>query len=141
MSSEYASSGFKGSLVNPSINDIMPPRQRETYTLYSDYATKNYPPPGDTTSSGGRRTAPAAADSASGPVMIPQSQSPPRGREQHRDAESLDTRKEAADALAARYRASHRLVWVKSGITPSSFLWGKNPAWVAEMPIQASQQT
>lgn len=72
MSDEYASSGFKGSLVNPctrsrphniahltrphlsfpysiAINDIMPSRQRESYSLYSDYATKNYPPPGDST--------------------------------------------------------------------------------------------
>jgi hypothetical protein len=31
------------------INDVMPPRERETYALYSDYATKNYPPPGDST--------------------------------------------------------------------------------------------
>ncbi|KAN0133395.1 hypothetical protein V8E53_008835 [Lactarius tabidus] len=106
MSDEYASSGYKGSLVNPSINDIMPSRQRETYALYSDYATKNYPPPGDTTSSGGRRTGPPES---AGPVAIqsqPQGPEPPRGREPYRDAESLDTRKEAADALAARYRAS-----------------------------------
>ena len=108
----------------------MPPRERETPSLYSDYATKNYPPPGDSTSpahhlfddapthahyslllatsSGGRRTGPP--DSA-GPAIQSQPQAlqspePPRGREQHRDAESLDTRKEAADALAARYRAS-----------------------------------
>ncbi|KAH8977587.1 hypothetical protein EDB86DRAFT_2837694 [Lactarius hatsudake] len=118
MSDEYASSGFKGSLVNPfadppsrapiAINDIMPPRQRETYPLYSDYATKNYPPPGDTTSSGGRRTAPDSTGFA-GPAIQQSKQQgvePPRGREQYRDAESLDTRKEAADALAARYRAS-----------------------------------
>jgi len=108
MSDEYASSGFKGSLVNPSINDIVPPRERESIPLFSDYATKNYPPPGDTTSSGGRRTGPP--DSA-GPAIQSQQDGgpePPRGREQHhhRDAESLDTRKEAADALAARYRAS-----------------------------------
>ena len=71
MSDEYASSGYKGSLVNPctsclhslthprsalipsprvAINDVMPPRERETNALYSDYATKNYPPPGDSTS-------------------------------------------------------------------------------------------
>jgi hypothetical protein len=61
------------------------------------------------TSSGGRRT---------GPVSHPDSGQPPsgpdlRGQQQHeapqgRDpsAESLDTRKEAAEALAARYRAS-----------------------------------
>jgi hypothetical protein len=58
------------------------------------------------TSSGGRRTGPPES---AGPVAIqsqPQGPEPPRGREQHRDAESLDTRKEAADALAARYRAS-----------------------------------
>ena len=106
----------------------MPPRERETNALYSDYATKNYPPPGDSTSqlitvshhplltphyplllatsSGGRRTGPP--DSAGPAIQSQPSQSsePPRGREQHRDAESLDTRKEAADALAARYRAS-----------------------------------
>jgi len=111
MSDEYADSGFKGSLVNPSINDIMPPHERESYPQFSDYATKNYPPPGDTTSSGGRRTAPPNNSGNPGPA-IQQSQSQsqdteqPRGREQHRDAESLDTRKEAADALAARYRAS-----------------------------------
>ncbi|KAH9050338.1 hypothetical protein EDB83DRAFT_2317111 [Lactarius deliciosus] len=118
MSDEYASSGFKGSLVNPftepsshvaiAINDTMPPRQRETY-LYSDYATKNYPPPGDTTSSGGRRTGPPDSTGFAGPAIQQSKQQgvePPRGREQYRDAESLDTRKEAADALAARYRAS-----------------------------------
>ena len=70
MSDEYASSGsgFKGSLVNPctcsvhplhtrssliacttAINDIVPPRERESTPLFSDYATKNYPPPGDST--------------------------------------------------------------------------------------------
>ncbi|KAH9964709.1 hypothetical protein BGW80DRAFT_810905 [Lactifluus volemus] len=55
MSDEYASSGFKGSLVNPSISDSMPSRERESYPPSSDYATKNYPPPGDTTSSGAAR--------------------------------------------------------------------------------------
>lgn len=70
MSDEYASSGFQGSLVNPcpflvlsfpasgefltpchaaAISDILPPRERETYPPSSDYATKNYPPPGDST--------------------------------------------------------------------------------------------
>lgn len=112
MSDEYASSGFQGSLVNHSINDVLLPREGETYPPSSDYATKNYPPPGDTTSSGGRRT---------GPVSHLDSVQPPsgnvgpdlRGQQQHeapqvRDpsAESLDTRKEAAEALAARYRAS-----------------------------------
>jgi hypothetical protein len=62
------------------------------------------------TSSGGRRTGPPDSAGFAGPVAIqsqPQGPEPPRGREQqHRDAESLDTRKEAADALAARYRAS-----------------------------------
>ncbi len=59
------------------------------------------------TSSGGRRTGPPDSSGIAGPV-IPQSQGvePQRGRELYRDAESLDTRKEAADALAARYRAS-----------------------------------
>jgi hypothetical protein len=112
MSDEYASSGLQGSLVNPSISDTLPPPERESYLPSSDYATKNYPPPGDTTSSGGRRT---------GPVPQPESGQPPGGgggadlrRQQQRDApqgrdpsaESLDTRKEAAEALAARYRAS-----------------------------------
>jgi hypothetical protein len=69
MSDEYASSGFQGSLVNPcawdaytpvlgrvkyllycvAINDVLPPREGETYPPSSDYATKNYPPPGDST--------------------------------------------------------------------------------------------
>ena len=29
------------------INDVLPPREGETYPPSSDYATKNYPPPGD----------------------------------------------------------------------------------------------
>ncbi|KAI0247706.1 hypothetical protein BJV78DRAFT_1243440 [Lactifluus subvellereus] len=124
MSDEYASSGFKGSLVNPSISDTEPPRERESYPPSSDYATKNYPPPGDTTSSGGRRT---------GPVPQPDDiQQPPSGNgggadsdlrrqlhdaQQGRDtsAESLDTRKEAAEALAARYRASRERLHEASG--------------------------
>ena len=31
------------------INDVLPPREGETYPPSSDYATKNYPPPGDST--------------------------------------------------------------------------------------------
>jgi hypothetical protein len=46
------------------------------------------------------------------PSLQPQSQGPGqlRGREQHRDAESLDTCKEVADALAVRYRTSPELL-------------------------------
>ncbi|KAH9955902.1 hypothetical protein BC827DRAFT_1234565 [Russula dissimulans] len=114
MSDEYASSGFQGSIVNPSISDILPPRERETYPPSSDYATKNYPPPGDTTSSGGRRTAPApqadgdhqstSAYGGGGANLSGQTRDAQQGRDA--SAESLDTRKEAAEALAARYRAS-----------------------------------
>jgi hypothetical protein len=31
------------------INDVLAPREGETYPPSSDYATKNYPPPGDST--------------------------------------------------------------------------------------------
>lgn len=120
------------------INDVLPPREKETYPPSSDYATKNYPPPGDSTyfftieriialvadieipspflplatSSGGRRTGPIShpdsGQSSSGnigPDMRGQQQrEAPQGRDP--SAESLDTRKEAAEALAARYRAS-----------------------------------
>ncbi|KAI0288940.1 hypothetical protein BC826DRAFT_1034989 [Russula brevipes] len=135
MSDEYASSGFQGSLVNPcpfvvlsfpasgefltpchaaAIGDILPPRERETYPPSSDYATKNYPPPGDTTSSGGRRTNPGPqpdsvlagqqAPSGAGTDLHGQLREAKQGRDP--SAESLDTRKEAAEALANRYRAS-----------------------------------
>jgi len=126
------------------INDVLPPREGETYPPSSDYATKNYPPPGDSTyffflqclivtyplianieipapslppatSSGGRQTAPIShPDNGQPPSGIigpddpdlrgQQQREAPQGRDP--SAESLDTRKEAAEALAARYRAS-----------------------------------
>ncbi len=150
MSDEYASSGFQGSLVNPcahtpaldrmkyllysaAIEDVLPPREGDTYPPSTDYATKNYPPPGDSTyifydtqpslvmdrpsfppatSSGGRRTGLVfqpdngqPPSGGSGPDLRGQQQDEaPQGRDP--SAESLDTRKEAAEALAARYRAS-----------------------------------
>lgn len=148
MSDEYASSGYKGSLVNPctwcplihssplSAHPLStrshqrrnaPPRARDQCTILRlrneelppsrrQYVPAHYCIPSPhthahyslllATSSGGRRTGPP--DSAGPAIQSQPSQSsePPRGREQHRDAESLDTRKEAADALAARYRAS-----------------------------------
>ncbi|KAI0259121.1 hypothetical protein BC834DRAFT_907927 [Gloeopeniophorella convolvens] len=110
MSDEYANSGFKGSLVDPSITDTLLKRERESFPPTSDYATKNYPPPGDTTSSGGRRTGPAQLEggllqqSLNGTDLRGQLHDAAQGRDPY--AESLDTRKEAAEALAARYRAS-----------------------------------
>ena len=121
------------------ISDVLPPREGETYPPSSDYATKNYPPPGDSTystvfpltmllilkfplilispatSSGGRRTGPVShLDSERSPsgntgldrpeLRGQQEREAPQGRDP--SAESLDTRKEAAEALAARYRAS-----------------------------------
>ena len=150
MSDEYASSGYKGSLVSPCTsyspiipssalipslatsshqrhnapprtrdhctilrlrNEELPPSRRQYVprpSLFNDAPTHAHYSLLLATSSGGRRTGPP--DSA-GPAIQSQPQAlqgpePPRGREQHRDAESLDTRKEAADALAARYRAS-----------------------------------
>ena len=151
MSDEYASSGFKGSLVNPCTcshppqysssntslpllhshqrhttppptrvlstlfrlrNEELPPARRQYVPIldspYIDARSRAFTPVFFlATSSGGRRTGPPDSAGFAGPT-IEQSQSPKpsRGREQHRDAESLDTRKEAADALAARYRAS-----------------------------------
>ena len=117
------------------ISDVLPSREGETYPPSSDYATKNYPPPGDSTyffvmyppfadtvlnplspppatSSGDRRTGavsyPDSGQLTSGnidPDLRGQQQpGAPQGRDP--SAESLDTRKEAAEALAARYRAS-----------------------------------
>ncbi|KAI0293507.1 hypothetical protein B0F90DRAFT_1762487 [Multifurca ochricompacta] len=50
MSDEYANSGSKGSFFTSSVNDSMSARERESYPPTSDYATKNYPPPGDSMS-------------------------------------------------------------------------------------------
>ena len=60
------------------------------------------------TSSGGRRTGPTPQLDSSGGVAKQQPQSPTGGAKPAFDtsAESLDSRKEAAEALAARYRAS-----------------------------------
>jgi hypothetical protein len=60
------------------------------------------------TSSGGRRTGPTPQSDGSGGVTKQQSQSPASSAQPAFDlsAESLDSRKEAAEALAARYRAS-----------------------------------
>ncbi|KAF8071526.1 hypothetical protein FPV67DRAFT_878883 [Lyophyllum atratum] len=68
MSDEYASNGYDNTLVNESIEDVMPSppvKERGVQTCdsikarpeakqsSSDYDTRNYPAEGDTTSSGG----------------------------------------------------------------------------------------
>ncbi|KAG6861630.1 hypothetical protein C0995_014069 [Termitomyces sp. Mi166 len=62
MSDEYASSGYKGSLVNPSLNEAPNKKQvsngecggmQEQNNRNSDYQTHNYPSPGDSTAEGG----------------------------------------------------------------------------------------
>jgi hypothetical protein len=57
------------------------------------------------TSSGGRRTGPSPQPESSGGLVKQQSQSQSQPASDL-SAESLDSRKEAAEALAARYRAS-----------------------------------
>ena len=60
------------------------------------------------TSSGGRTTGPVPQPDSGGGTDLHGQQQQQREAPQGRDpsAESLDTRKEAAEALAARYRAS-----------------------------------
>ncbi len=132
---------MKHSLRCVAIKDVLPSPEGEAYPPSSDYATKNYPPPGDSTyyyffcnaplvadieisppvpllllpatSSGGRRTG-TASHPDGGQQPSGGSGRDLRGRQEHevppegRDppAESLDTREEAAEALAARFRAS-----------------------------------
>ncbi|TFY77772.1 hypothetical protein EWM64_g6241 [Hericium alpestre] len=44
MSDEYANTGFKGTLANDTTGDILPKGENAPN---SDFATGNYPPPGD----------------------------------------------------------------------------------------------
>ncbi|KAG6810551.1 hypothetical protein H0H92_012627 [Tricholoma furcatifolium] len=67
MSDEYAQSGYKGSLVNPTVDEaptkkqqasaggrqLQPSSAAQIAQSQSDYQTHNYPSPGDTTAEGG----------------------------------------------------------------------------------------
>ncbi|KAA1467281.1 hypothetical protein DENSPDRAFT_832298 [Dentipellis sp. KUC8613] len=118
MSDEYANTGFKGSLADDSIDTIIDDsNQRSTQNApNSDYATKNYPPPGDTTSSGGFRQRAAGPDSGlldqspSGGALRKHAEDAKQGRDERAreqlnpySGSSLEGREEAARALASRY--------------------------------------
>ncbi|TFY60584.1 hypothetical protein EVG20_g7367 [Dentipellis fragilis] len=118
MSDEYASTGFKGSLADDSIDTMIDDHgQRNTQNAPdSDYATNNYPPPGDTTSSGGSRQRPAGADSGlldqspSGGSLGKHVEDAKQGRDECAreqlnpySGSSLEGREEAGEALASRY--------------------------------------
>ncbi|KAI0050492.1 hypothetical protein FA95DRAFT_1676700 [Auriscalpium vulgare] len=126
MSDEYASTGFQGSLVNKSAGTTL---TEETQKRQSDYATGNYPPPGDTTSSGGYRSAEGnnvqgglLDRSPSGGQLKGQERDAQQGRDERARAQlnpyqgsSLESPAQAEEALASRYGEARGKVYEGSG--------------------------